>query len=62
MVKIGDEFRFRPAAWLESPERLFSDPGGRDVTGIVIQVNEERHWFRVQYDRGGVPGFECFKF
>lgn len=34
----------------------------REITGTVVEVNEEHRWFRVQYTRGGATGYECFKF
>lgn len=52
----------------------FSDSSGRTietfktldvtVTARVVQVCEERRWFRVEYDLGGRNGLghECFKF
>ena len=60
--EIGDKIRFRPAAWMESPEHYSSRPVGREVTGPGVQINTKNRWFRVAYDRGGQTGFECFKF
>lgn len=32
------------------------------VTGHIVYINEEKHWYRVEYDLPGCKGYECFKF
>lgn len=60
--EIGDKLRFKPAAWMENPDRYSITPEGRVVTGTIVQINGEHHWFRVAYNSGGGIGYECFKF
>lgn len=60
--EIGDKLRFKPAAWMENPDRYSITPEGREVTGVVIQINKEHRWIRVSYACGGQTSFECFKF
>lgn len=33
-----------------------------EVTGRVVQVNEEHRWYRTAYELPGGTGHECFKF
>jgi len=33
-----------------------------EVTGTIVQIHEEHRWFRCVYERGGLLGFECFKY
>ena len=60
--EIGDEIRFRPAAFA----RTRGEDGGYEipieVTGTVIQIHEEHRWYRVEYTMPGCIGRECFKF
>lgn len=34
----------------------------RELTGTIVEVNAERRWFRVEYMRGSVIGYECFRY
>lgn len=61
MIEVGDKVRFIPGAFLEHSEN-FAEELRREVTGTVIQVNEEHRWYRVEYDMPGYIGHECFKF
>lgn len=62
MVKIGDKVKIIPAAKADHSAgfaEVLLDP----VEATVIQVNEERRWYRVEYPLpGGVIGHETFKF
>lgn len=31
-----------------------------EITGTVVQINEDRHWYRVQYETPQGPQYECF--
>lgn len=59
--EVGDKWRFMPAANYDHSAG-FGDVLRREVTGTVVEVNAEHRWFRVEYLRGGVTGYECFKF
>ena len=60
-VEVGDRYSFIPAANRDHSAG-FGEILARPVTGTVVEVNEERRWFRVAYLRGGRIGYECFKF
>ena len=48
---------------MENPERYSIAPAGRDVTGVVVEINEAHRWYRVAYPLGAAgTGHECFKF
>lgn len=62
MIEIGDKVRFVPAAWSDEFGNARSMMGQvGEVTGTVIQVNEEKGWYRVKYELPGCTGFETFK-
>lgn len=60
--KVGDKVKIIPAANTDHSAgfaEVLLDP----VEATVIQVNEERRWYRVEYKMpGGVIGRECFKY
>lgn len=62
MIKIGDKVKIIPAANTDHSAGfagILLDP----IEATVIQVNEEKRWYRVEYKMpGGVTGRECFKF
>lgn len=60
-IEVGDRWRFIPAANYDHSAG-FAEILMREITGTVVEVNEEHRWFRVQYTRGGATGYECFKF
>lgn len=59
--EVGDRYSFVPAANYDHSAG-FGEILLRRVTGTVVQVNAEHRWFRVEYERGGATGYECFKF
>lgn len=59
--EIGDKIRFVPAANYDHSAG-FADILMRDVTGTIVQIHAEHRWFRVEYMRGSVIGYECFKY
>ena len=65
MVDIGDKRRFTPSAFADVSE---SSSTHRDfgvvaeVTGTVIQIHAEHHWYRVAYEVAGTTQHETFKF
>lgn len=61
MIEVGDKIRFIPAANLDHMSN-FAYTLRREVTGTVIQVNEEHRWYRVEYPMPACIGHECFKF
>lgn len=62
MVEIGDKVTIIPAANTDHSAGfagILLDP----IEATVIQVNEERRWYRVEYPLpGGAVGHETFKF
>ena len=40
----------------------FTAPESLYVTGKVVQINEARRWFRVEYQSGSGTLHECFKY
>lgn len=48
-IKIGDKVRFDPCAevWIPGYEEK-----REKVTGTVIEINKDRHWFAVEYKLG----------
>lgn len=62
MHKIGDKVKIIPAANTDHSAGfagILLDP----IEATVIQVNEEKRWYRVEYRMpGGAVGRECFKF
>ena len=62
MVKIGDKVKIIPAANTDHSagfSGILLDP----IEATVIQINEERRWYRVEYPLpGGAVGRECFKY
>ena len=57
----GDKFRFIPCANYDHSAG-FGEILLREITGTIVEVSAERRWFRVEYQRGSVIGYECFKF
>jgi len=47
--KIGDKYRFKPAAYAASAAGFGSDLE-IEVTGTVVQIHEEHSWYRVSYE------------
>lgn len=60
-VKIGDSYRFVPAANFDHSAG-FPELKDREITGTVVQIHEAHRWFRVEYRTPGCIGHECFKF
>lgn len=62
MHKIGDTVQIIPCANFDHSAgfgEILKDP----IPATVIQVNEEKRWYRVEYRLpGGVIGRECFKY
>ena len=40
----------------------FTAPESLYITGKVVQIHEEHHWFRVEYQSPCGTMHECFKF
>ena len=59
--EVGDKWRFIPSANYDHSAG-FGEILLREVTGTIVEVNAERRWFRVEYQRGSVIGYECFKY
>lgn len=59
--EVGDKIRFIPAANYDHSAG-FGEILLRELTGTIFEVNAERRWFRVEYQRGSVIGYECFKY
>lgn len=59
-IEVGDKVRFVPCANYDHSAG-FADILMREVTGTVVQVHEAHRWYRVEYERGGARGYECFK-
>lgn len=60
MIEIGDTYRFRPSANTDHSSG-FPEILAVEVTGTVVQINEEHRWFRVRYAMpGGLEAYECF--
>lgn len=59
--EVGDKFRFTPSANYDHSAG-FAQILMRELTGTIVEINAERRWFRVEYMRGSVIGYECFKF
>lgn len=62
MIKIGDVVEIIPAANFDHSAgfgEILRDP----IPATVIQVNEEKRWYRVEYQLPrNVTGYETFKF
>lgn len=58
---IGDEIRFVPGANTDKSAG-FGDVLGAEVTGTVVQVNEDHRWARCAYETPQGTRYECFKF
>ena len=61
MVKIGDTVQIIPCANTDHSAGfagILLDP----IEATVIQVNEEKRWYRVEYQLPGCIGHETFKF
>ena len=62
-VKIGDEIRFRPAAFMQTPVGFAGEDVTVFVTGTVVLINEDHRYYRTEYTMPGCrKGHECFKF
>ena len=61
--QIGDKVRFIPEASFDHSAG-FADILMQEVTGTVIQVNEQNRWYRVEYqtNKPGCIGHETFKY
>lgn len=60
-IEVGDKWRFVPSANLDHSAG-FGEILLREITGVVVEVNEAHRWFRVAFPCGTVTGHECFKF
>ena len=66
-VEIGDKIRFKPSCY--TYDQKGSGQGGQnrveiggEVTGTVVYIHKEHHWFRVAYQGpGGSMQYECFQ-
>lgn len=62
MIQVGDTVKIIPCANTDHSAgfaEVLMDP----IEATVIQVNEEKRWYRVEYKMpGGVIGHETFKF
>lgn len=62
MPEVGGKVKFTPAAYLWKTDG-FCEYLDIEVTGEIVQVNEARRWYRVQYEvRPGCIRFETFKY
>lgn len=59
--EIGDKIRFIPCANTDHSAG-FGEVLLTEITGTIVQIHAEHRWFRCAYERGGVQGFECFKY
>ena len=59
--QVGDRHRFIPAANYDHSAG-FAQILMKELSGVIVEVNEEHRWFRVEYRRGEVTGYECFKY
>ncbi len=59
--QVGEKFHFIPAANYDHSAG-FGEILLRELTGTIVEVSAERRWFRVEYQRGRVIGYECFKY
>ena len=60
--EVGEKVKFTPAAYLGKSDGFCEDLT-IEVTGEIVQVNEARRWYRVQYEvRPGCIRFETFKY
>ena len=57
--RVGDRHSFIPAANYDHSAG-FAQILLREICGTIVEVNEEHRWFRVEYRRGEVTGYECF--
>ena len=57
---MGDKVRFKPCANVDKSAG-FGDILGCEVTGVAVQVNEARHWYRAAYETPQGTRHECFK-
>jgi hypothetical protein len=53
--------RFKPCANVDNTAG-FGTVLGAEVVGQVMQIHEEHHWYRVQYQTPQGTRFETFKF
>ena len=64
--EVGDPWHFLPTAFKVNGENAialpFTAPASLYVTGRVVQINEDHHWFRVEYENRSGVLHECFKF
>ena len=61
MIQVGDKVKIIPAANTDHSAGfagILLDP----IEATVIQVNEERRWYRVEYPLPKGTGHETFKF
>lgn len=59
--EIGCMVRFVPCANIDKTDG-FGEMLGCEVTGPVVQVNEEHRWYRAAYETPQGTRYECFKF
>lgn len=58
---MGDRLRFKPCANVDKTAG-FGDILGCEVAGTVVQVNEERRWYRAAYETPQGTMYETFKY
>ena len=61
MIKLGDPVSFIPAAF-QAHSAGFPEELAITLTGHVVYINQEHHYYRVAFDMPGCIGHECFKF
>ena len=60
-MNVGDTVKLVPAYSYGKSEN-FAEELGRPKTAVVVQVNEKRGWYRVEFEIApGVKGHECFR-
>jgi hypothetical protein len=59
MIKIGKKVRFNPFQGVHTIGFINTS---RNVTGEVVYINKDHHWFSVEYLLGGVPMRTSFHF
>ena len=67
-IEVGDAYTFEPscALFAEAPHGaspLIRQDRRAKVTGEVVMIHQQHHWFRVRFQLPGAPGdqHECFQ-
>lgn len=58
---IGDQVKFKPAAYAESTAS-FGSALNVEVVGTVVQINEPHRWYRASYETPQGTCHETFKY